>query len=103
VSQACQGFAHSERLLTPDSLPLNQPDVPVFGRKPLDHIVIDNHAFSPSHSFDDTISFNTQSGSQWDGLRHVVHETSGLLYNGVSKEQITGEPRTTVLGIDRRL
>jgi hypothetical protein len=80
---------------------LNQPDVPVFGRQPLDHTVIDNHTFSPSQSFDDTISFNTQSGSQWDGLRHVVHEKSGRLYNGISKEQITGESRTTTLGIDR--
>jgi hypothetical protein len=72
--------------------------VPVFKRQPLTHTVIDNSTFSPSQSFDDTISFNTQAGSQWDGLRHVVHEGSQKLYNGVTKEQITG---SAGLGIDR--
>ncbi|KAL2823591.1 hypothetical protein BDW59DRAFT_163168 [Aspergillus cavernicola] len=83
------------------NLCLDQPSVPVFKRKPLEHTIIDNSDFSPSQSFDDTISLNTQACSQWDGLRHVVHEQSGLLYNGVPKEQITGAHSTTRLGIDR--
>jgi hypothetical protein len=84
------------------SLPLNQPKVPVFNRKPLEHSVIDNSNFSRSQSFDDIIAINTQAGSQWDGLRHVVHEQSGQLYNGVTKEQITGARSATTLGIDSK-
>ncbi|KAF9886575.1 hypothetical protein FE257_011347 [Aspergillus nanangensis] len=57
---------------------------------------------NPSQSFDDTVSFNTQAGSQWDGLRHVVHEGSQKLYNGVPKEQIAGGHTSTKLGIDRK-
>jgi hypothetical protein len=35
-------------------------------------------------------SFNTQSSSQWDGLRHNGHRQYGF-YNGVTEEQIMGE------------
>lgn len=84
-----------------ESLPLNQPGVPVFKRKPLEHTIIDNSTFSASQSYDDTVFINTQAGSQWDGLRHVVHEVSGRLYNGTTKAEITGKTSTTKLGIDR--
>lgn len=83
------------------SLPLDEPGVPVFKRKPLEHTIIDNSSFSASQSYDDVISINTQAGSQWDGLRHVVHEESGHLYNGTSKTEIKGSASTTKLGIDR--
>ncbi|KAE8331435.1 hypothetical protein BDV39DRAFT_201086 [Aspergillus sergii] len=82
------------------NLPLSQPLVPVFKRKPLEHNIIDNSSFSPSQSFDDTVFLNTQASSQWDGLRHVVHEKTGRLYNDVTKEDITGINRTARLGID---
>ncbi|KAL6231984.1 hypothetical protein BDW75DRAFT_243412 [Aspergillus navahoensis] len=84
------------------NLPLNQPAVPVFNRQPLTHTVIDNSTFSPSQSFDDNVSFNTQAGSQWDGLRHVVHEGSRKLYNGVTKDQITGSARLGINNWHRR-
>lgn len=68
---------------------LNLPHRPVFNRQQLEHKIVDNSLFSQSMSFDDVVSFNTQSSSQWDGLRHVIHRQTGLLYNGVTKDEVT--------------
>jgi hypothetical protein len=72
----------------------------VFGRQKLRHNIIDNSTFSDSASFDDELSFNTQSGSQWDGLRHAVYRGQTLLYNGVTKQEIMGPDSTDVLGMN---
>lgn len=72
----------------------------MFGRQKLSHNIIDNSTFSGSASFDDEVSFNTQSGSQWDGLRHAVYRDQSLLYNGVTKQEIMGPDSTDVLGIN---
>ena len=82
---------------------LDKPNAPVFGRQGLSHTIIDNNTFSSSKSFDDAVSFNTQSGSQWDGLRHVINAEAGALYNGVSKGEVNGPEATGVLGIDSEL
>lgn len=44
-------------------------------------------------SWDDELSFNTQSSSQWDSLCHVQHLPSGLAYNGnkPTKENLSAE------------
>lgn len=43
-------------------------------------------------AFDDCYNnFNTQSSSQWDGLRHVSHLGAGKFYNGVDPQQITSD------------
>ncbi|UNI16995.1 hypothetical protein JDV02_003377 [Purpureocillium takamizusanense] len=44
-------------------------------------------------SWDDELSFNTQSSSQWDSLAHVQHPGSGLAYNGnkPTKENLSAE------------
>lgn len=50
------------------SLPLNVPEQPAFGREKFKHTikpVVENIAY------DDTYELNTQSGTQWDGFRHV--------------------------------
>ena len=73
--------------------------MPVFERQEMKHTIRDNTSFSSSQSFDDTILFNTQAGSQWDGLRHVIHEDTGMLYNGVRKAEIMGPQASNVLGI----
>ncbi|TVY42452.1 hypothetical protein LSUB1_G001739 [Lachnellula subtilissima] len=39
-------------------------------------------------AFDDLIHINTQSGSQWDGLRHWGHQDTGLYYNGLQHDEI---------------
>ncbi|OAL36767.1 hypothetical protein AYO20_03822 [Fonsecaea nubica] len=82
------------------NLALDQPSIAIFRRQGLQHTIRDNSTFSSSQSFDDTVLFNTQAGSQWDGLRHIVHD-NGLLYNGVTKDEVLGPKATTKLGIHK--
>lgn len=46
---------------------------PGFGRVKPAVNVIDWHKVSDWYSYDDEITMNTQSGSQWDGLRKYSH------------------------------
>lgn len=50
--------------------PLHNIEFPGFGRIPLQHTVKDL-AEEGFVAFDDVISFNTQTSSQWDSLKHV--------------------------------
>jgi kynurenine formamidase len=51
-------------------LPLGQPDPPLFGRTPMRHEVAGTDGFD---SWDDRIDgMNTQQGSHWDALRHLL-------------------------------
>jgi hypothetical protein len=45
-----------------------------FGRKQLCHTIIDwrSQYGSKSYTFDDEVSINTQTGSQWDGLSKFI-------------------------------
>ncbi|KAH0844180.1 hypothetical protein AYO21_11536 [Fonsecaea monophora] len=47
---------------------------------------------------DDVVKFNTQSSSQWDGLRHVGLQNSETYYNGMKHREID-EDTTGRLGI----
>jgi hypothetical protein len=60
-------------------LPLTEPDPPVFARKPLAHTVLG------STNHDDEICMNTQTSSQWDGFRHIVHPEHGH-YGGAADD-----------------
>src|SRR6186713_1946380 len=51
--------------------PLNNLEFPGFGRKKFAQKVIDNTPKLGDCGFDDEIHINTQSGSQWDSLKHV--------------------------------
>lgn len=62
------------------SLPLNQPDVPPFGRERVSHEVYAANDFSWG---DRVVVMDPQASSQWDGLLHVSHGTVGL-YGGRS-------------------
>jgi hypothetical protein len=46
---------------------------------------------------DDRLEFNTQTSSQWDGLRHWGFD-DGQFYNGLTQEEILGK-KTDRLGI----
>jgi len=48
---------------------------------------------------DDVWTFNTQSSSQWDGLRHFGYQKEKVFYNGVTLNDIHGEHATNVNGI----
>jgi len=48
---------------------------------------------------DDVWTFNSQSSSQWDGLRHFGYQKEKVFYNGVTLDDIHGENCTDVNGI----
>lgn len=50
------------------SLPLDIPKTPAFGREEFQHNIKE---LFPGVAYDDTYALNTQSGTQWDGFRHV--------------------------------
>ena len=53
-----------------DSLPLNHPGTPAFARESFKHEI---KTLSENVAYDDLWTLNTQSGTQWDGFRHVSH------------------------------
>jgi Putative cyclase len=66
---------------------LEQPNPPLFNRSDLRHTINRRR----KNVFDDVYdNFNTQSSSQWDGLRHFGHRQYGF-YNGVTEEQIADQ------------
>jgi len=58
----------SEILTLSCSLPLDVPKIPSFGREEFKHEIKVLH---PGIAYDDLYHLNTQSGTQWDGMRHV--------------------------------
>jgi kynurenine formamidase len=63
------------------------PDPPLFKRAAFRHTIKRRR----QNVFDDVYdNFNTQTSSQWDGLRHNGHRRHGF-YNGVTEGQIMGE------------
>lgn len=78
----------------PMSWELEKPHPPLFNRSALNHTIHRRR----KNVFDDIYdSFNTQSSSQWDGLRHYGHRDFGF-YNGVTEEQIA-DPSVSRNGI----
>jgi kynurenine formamidase len=77
------------------SLPLHEPNPPLFGRQPLRHEVTQP---MPAVSLDDKLDdFYPQAGSQWDALAHFGYPEAGF-YNGISVDRVLGEG---ALGIQR--
>lgn len=59
-------LADTDKIAT--SLPLDVPKIPSFGREIFKHEIKVLH---PGIAYDDLYTLNTQSGTQWDGFRHV--------------------------------
>ncbi len=70
---------------------------PLFGRAALEHTIV---PLGPMANDDILERFNTQEGSQWDGLGHVGHPRYERFYNGVTVSQIRDEGNQQ-LGIHR--
>jgi kynurenine formamidase len=69
---------------------------PLFGRSSAIHTIV---PLGPT-AHDDTLDhFNTQEGSQWDGLGHVGHFRHERFYNDVKVEEVRGEAGNAKLGI----
>ncbi|KIX92812.1 uncharacterized protein Z520_11475 [Fonsecaea multimorphosa CBS 102226] len=73
-------------------LPLNVPREPAFARASFLHTI---KQWRPGVAYDDEITFNTQSSTQWDGFRHFAHIASGTFYNNTKDEDIIQGPNAT--------
>jgi len=72
---------------TNHSLPLDVPKQPAFGRERFHHEI---KTLVKDLAYDDKYSLNTQSGTQWDGFRHISHFATAEFYNGVRGKDIEG-------------
>jgi kynurenine formamidase len=79
--------------------PINYAFPPFFGRDPADHRVVQlgKYEFAQDDLLD---NYNTQQGTQWDGLGHVAYAPTGEFYNGVQKSEVHAGPGGR-LGIER--
>ncbi|MCJ1473079.1 hypothetical protein MMC13_001729 [Lambiella insularis] len=66
-----------------------------------DVVRIDFHEFFADGSLTVSaqITFNTQSSSQWDGLRHVAYQKAELFYGGRTMDDYHGSGATKVNGV----
>lgn len=74
---------------------------PLFGRQEFKK---DVYQKKPRCVHDDTWTFNTQSSTQWDGLRHFGYQAAQRFYNDTTLEDIAGtsekgKTRPNILGI----
>ncbi|AMM19988.1 hypothetical protein AX769_07215 [Frondihabitans sp. PAMC 28766] len=75
------------------SLPVDEPNPPLFGRQPIRH----DHFEVDRNTWDDKIdNYFPQGSTQWDGFGHVRAREFGF-YGGVLD---TSDPRQTGLGIE---
>lgn len=74
---------------------LENVEFPGFGRKKFEQNVVDLASLGFA-ALDDEVYINTQSGSQWDSLKHFAHQKSRMYYNGLSHEEAA---QTTKNGI----
>ncbi|KAI9873333.1 MAG: hypothetical protein M1830_000536 [Pleopsidium flavum] len=79
--------------------PLHNVEEPGFMRRKAGHKLVDLKPHFVAH--DDELHINTQSGSQWDGLRHWAHQDTGLYYNGLKHTEISGLNPVPHNGIDQ--
>lgn len=68
-------------------LPLHVPAQPAFGRETFQHTI---KPLVEGAAYDDVYTMNTQSGTQWDGFRHVAHQNTKTFYNRTTASDFTG-------------
>ncbi|KIY01416.1 uncharacterized protein Z520_02968 [Fonsecaea multimorphosa CBS 102226] len=84
-------------------LRLDHFDHGIAGRERFEQTIVDFQERNKGGEYeivahDDVVRFNTQSSSQWDGLRHVGLQSSGVYYGGMKHREID-EGGTGKLGI----
>ncbi|PSN66454.1 hypothetical protein BS50DRAFT_677653 [Corynespora cassiicola Philippines] len=67
--------------------PLHNVEFPGFQRKPFEQTKIDLDEKLGFKSMDDELYINTQSGSQWDSLKHFAHQATAKYYNGLTHDE----------------
>ncbi|KAI5201822.1 hypothetical protein E4T39_05048 [Aureobasidium subglaciale] len=73
--------------------PLDKMSPPCFNRVAFGHS-INNKA--PRSVNDDTVTFNTQSSSQWDGFRHYGYQKEKRYYNDCTNEDVLGSHKNGI-------
>jgi hypothetical protein len=74
---------------------LDSMSVPCFGRSSLEHKIQQK---GERIVFDDVLTFNTQSSSQWDGFRHYGYQKHKVFYNGVTVDDVTKTKKNSIHG-----
>ncbi|HKV56079.1 MAG TPA: cyclase family protein [Candidatus Binataceae bacterium] len=73
--------------------PVNYASPPLFERSPVTHTKKSFESMGLL-GYDDVLdSYNTQEGSQWDGLGHVGNLAAKAFYNGTTNDQIKSSSR----------
>src|SRR5215467_4673574 len=72
--------------------PINYAKPPLFNRNPARHTILNFEQYGLLGHDDSIDNYNTQEGSQWDGLGHVGHVRHRAYYNGVTDDQIKDGP-----------
>ncbi len=71
---------------------INYATPPLFNRNPAKHTILSFASYGLLGHDDSIDNYNTQEGSQWDGLGHVGHIKHQAYYNGVKDDQIKDGP-----------
>jgi len=70
--------------------PINYASPPLFNRQPVQHTKKSFESYGLL-GFDDVLDgYNTQEGSQWDGLGHVGNLRAQAFYNGAKNDEVRG-------------
>ncbi len=72
--------------------PINYAKPPLFNRSAARHTILSFEEFGLLGHDDSIDNYNTQEGSQWDGLAHVGHVRHRAFYNGVKDDQVKDGP-----------
>ena len=72
-------------------LPLHIPEQPAFGRETFEHKIKE---LVKDVAYDDIYTLNTQSGTQWDGFRHVGHVATNTFYNNTKPSDFYNAEKT---------
>ncbi|KAL7953712.1 putative cyclase domain-containing protein [Trichoderma compactum] len=76
--------------------PLEALKFPGFGRRTINQKVIDSSATLNEYALDDELHLNTQSGSQWDSLKHYAYQKGQMFYNGLSYQEAKTSDRNGI-------
>lgn len=71
---------------------INYARPPLFNRTPAKHNITSFESYGLLGHDDSLDNYNTQEGSQWDGLAHVGHIRHRAFYNGVKASEIKDGP-----------
>ena len=79
---------------------LDSMSPPCFGRAAFQQHI---NTKTPRVVNDDTLTFNTQSSSQWDGFRHFGYQDAGQFYGGCTQHDFDTSKADGIHGMSRNI